>query len=188
MPRLPQPSTTSPGFLQLQYLQGSIPHVVRQRLISGVDPTDDTLMAATAAAWAAKLAPCMMNTCVIQAWRSLNPDGVELSSGVLSPAVSGSSAHGAVLASESSTFSLVGRGAPGGGLAQGNTRMEWFPGAIFTDIPGASTVPGAGAFADLITFINADAVIGADSYGTKAVFQNKIDLQINAHYQKRYGF
>lgn len=186
---LPIPSTTSPGFLELQYVTGAIPHKIRQRYLAGVDPSDATVVASVAAAWAAVLAPCMANTCVISSYRSLDPTGVQLLTGVLTSPVSGSNTHSSVLASESATFDLVGRGNPGGGLAQGNTRMMWFPGVIFTDWPGAQApLPLPADFTNLLSFINTDTNIGADFYGSKAVFPTKVDQQINAHYQKRYGF
>jgi len=188
MPRLPIPSTTSPGFLELIYFQGAIQHKISQRLITGVDPTNNTLMASTAQAWANALGPCMANTCVIGSYAVLNPDRIELFTGPLTTPVNGSSAHGAVIASESSTFDLVGRGNPGGGLAQGNTRHEWFPGVIWTDWPGPQQTTLDTNEQALRTFLNGSAVIGADFYGTKAIFRNYVDQQINAHYQKRYGF
>lgn len=188
MPRLTPPSTTCPGFLELIYSQGAIVHRISQRLLAGVDPTDASLMLSTAGDWAAKLGPCMANTCVIQSYAVLNPARVLLFSGPLTTAVNGSGAHSAVLASESSTFTLVGRGNPGGGLAQGNTRHEWFPGVIWTDWPGPQQTSLATELANLRTFMNTSTVIGADFWGSKAVFRNVIDQQINAHYQKRYGF
>lgn len=186
---LPIPTTTSPGFLELQYVTGAVNHKIRQRYIAGVDPTDVTVVTGEATAWAAALGPCMANTCVINGFRSLDPSGVEYFSGVLASPVTGSNTHTSVLASESATFDLIGRGNPGGGLAQGNTRHMWFPGVIFTDWPGAQApLPLPADFIALLAFLNADAVIGADFYGSKAVFVNKLDQQINAHYQKRYGF
>jgi hypothetical protein len=185
---LPAPSTTCPGFLVLVYTTGIIPHKISQRLIAGVDPTASTLMKTTADNWANALAPCMQNTCVITNFIVQDPSRTELYTGALTSPVTGGSAHTPVLASESCTFDLVGRGVPGGGLAQGNTRHMWFPGAIWTDWPGPRQTVLASEMAALRTFLNASAVIGADFYGSKAVFAPYVDQQINAHYQKRYGF
>ena len=130
----------------------------------------------------------MANTCVITGFRVLDPTRVELYTGTLATPVTGSNAHSAVLASESSTFDLVGRGNPGGGLAQGNTRHMWFPGVIWTDYPGPRQAPPTTVIEALRTFLNTDTQIGADFFGSKAVFADYVDQQINAHYQKRYGF
>lgn len=187
MPLTP-PSTTSPGFLELVYTTGAVSHKISQRLISGVDPLNAALMKTTADNWANALASCMANTCVITNFIVLNPARIELYSGALTSPVTGGSAHASVLASESSTFDLVGRGNPGGGLAQGNTRHMWFPGVIWTDWPGPRQTTLATEIAALRTFLNASVVIGADFYGSKAIFAPYVDQQINAHYQKRYGF
>lgn len=185
---LPIPSTTSPGFLELEYITGAINHKISQRLLAGIDPTDTTLMQSVAESWAAVLGPCMANTCVITGFRVLDPTRTLLYSGVLSSPVIGSDAHSPVLASESCTFDLVGRGNPGGGLAQGNTRHMWFPGVIWTDEPGPRILQDNLHQDNLRDFLNGDDNIGADFYGSKAIFAGKVDQQINAHYQKRYGF
>lgn len=188
MARLPQPTTTSPGFLELIYDSNGITHKVRQRYISGVDPTDAVTIGPKALEWAEVLAPVMSTSSHITGYRSLNPSGIELFSGVFTPALAGTYAPDGAIASESWSYDLVGRGNPGGGLAQGNTRMMWFPGIAQTSLTGPSFVPPASSvWSDLLDFINGDDMIGADVYGTKAVFQNKVDLQFNAHYQKRYG-
>jgi hypothetical protein len=188
MPRLPQPSTNSPGFLLLIYKNGIINHKVGQRLLAGVDPTDTATLKAEADTWAGFLGPAMMNVNVITDFEIQDADRIELFSGPLSAAVNGSNAHSAAIGSESCTFDLVGRGAPGGGLAQGNTRHMWFPGAIWTDWPGPQQTTLDSSEQALRGFLNASALIGADKYGSKAIFRNVVDQQVNAHYQKRYGF
>jgi hypothetical protein len=144
-------------------------------------------MGTEATAWLAKLVAVMDSTCTVSGWRVLDPSGVELYSGVFSTGNVGVWAGGSQ-ASHSGTFDIVGRGSPGGGLAQGNTRCMWFSGQMLTTHVDPSFPTGtSGIFFDLVNFLNTSTVIGADIYGTKAVFQYKIDLQINAHFQKRYG-
>lgn len=188
MTRLPQPTTTSPGFLVLVYTMNGIAHKIRQRVISGVDITDATAMAAKAGSWASLLADCMSDLGSISGYVVQNPSGVELFSGAFSPVIPGTISSSGQQVAQSFTLDLVGRGAPGGGLAQGNTRHMWFLGVMPSTIDGPRIdVPPSTNYSDLEDFLNADTVIGADIYGTKAVFQSYMDAQINAHYQKRYG-
>lgn len=188
MARLPQPATRSPGFLELQYTTGGIHHKVRQRYLAGVDPTDETLVGAEAATWLAAIIQACNNTVRFTAFRSLNPDGIEYFTGLFESGNVGTLSLDGALASDSASMDFVGRGAPGGGLAQGNTRHMWFPGIY----PGNATEPTMTGnppqfWDDLRDFLNNSAVVGADFYGSKAVFPNVINLQFNAHYQKRYG-
>lgn len=188
MARLPQPSTTSPGFLELTYTAGTITHKVRQRVVAGVDITDPIVMGTEANDWAATLAAVLFDDQNIVSFRVLNPSGIELYTGTFTPTTVGTLPSAGVQAAQSFSHDIVGRGNPGGGLAQGNTRHMWFQShwpAAFTD--ARYVFPDPGVYADLRDFLNNSVIIGADIYGSKAIFVSYSNLQFNAHYQKRYG-
>lgn len=188
MTRLPQPSTTSPGFLQLVYTTNSLPHVVRQRVLSGVDITDPSVMGVEATNWLSKVIATCLPVVTFQGWKVLNPSGIELYGGTFVTGNVGTKSASGALLSDSATEDIVGRGSPAPGLAQGNTRHMIFSGEYPGGVPGPSfPIPGSGPFFDLLTFLNTSVIIGADSYGTKAVFLSKVDMQFNAHWQKKYG-
>lgn len=188
LPRLPQPATTSPGFLVLKYQTQAVDHKLRFRYLAGVDPTDATVIGPKALLMANFLATVMLSSSNVSGWISQNHDGVELITGIFSPAIVGGINPAGLTPSESFTYDIIGRGAPGGGLAQGNTRVMWFPGFLPLNELAKDFVTTPGDHWDLwVTALNADAVVGADQYGSKANYLRKVDCQVNAHFQKRYG-
>ena len=188
MPRLPQPSTLSPGFIVLAYVTGVIEHHVRVRLLADADVTDLTSMRGSAILLAEATQQILTDICTIHDWILQNADGVELfTEPFTSPYVGTSGSFDGGFA-QSFSADIIGRGEPDIGLAQGNTRYMVFPGRDFTaDVGPKIDMSGDAEFDDILSLLNTDTVMGADIYGTKAAWSPLVATQYNAHWQKRYG-
>lgn len=191
MPLLPQPSTTSPGALQLLYLVGAIDHVAASNLVADVDITDIATLRSAAQSLADIIKAEVSNITSINSWRLLDPSGVSLYEEAFdSPRVGTRTPTSDEVSMQSASITLTGKGRPPVGLAQGQTRFVWFPG--FFDVvnwPNARAALTAGDIdlTDLRTHLNESDVIGADHYGVKADWRNYFVPQVNAHFQKKYG-
>lgn len=190
MAELPAPTTRSPGKLKLIYNAGALVHEVGTNFNETVDVTDVATIRTEAIALAAVVGPLMPNTCVINAWKIVNPDGVTLYEEVLASPVTGSKAGlGDDTASQSSSMALTGKGQPEVGLKQGQTKFTIFPNYYNPNTWTEARQPIAtfAGWEALRTFLNDSTVTGCDFYGSPASWRAYVDLQINAHFQKRYG-
>lgn len=189
MTQLPQPATISPGKLNLSYVAGALRHNLSSYIIEGVAIDDASAMRTEAEAMANAWATMMGDTCTIESWRITNLDGVTLHEEALTTPVTGLLVLLPSQSSQSASFSLTGKGNPAFGLKQGQTRTEVFPGVyndpVFQEPQFPIGPSGLGHI--VLNYMNLSNVIGADRYGSKAIYRPYLDTQINAHYQKRYG-
>lgn len=189
MPRLPQPVTRSPGFIGLLYNANGIEHKVGVRILAGVDITSLTAMRAAATELADAFATILPDVSFIHDWILQDPTRVELFREPFSPVKSGTLNYGATVASESASLDVPGRGQPAIGLAQGNTRFEFFPGVLVAATWQNKTynVSGVPEFVAFNATLTGSTVYWADFYGSKANAGANWNTQVNAHYQKKYG-
>jgi hypothetical protein len=191
MPLLPQPSTTSPGALQLLYQVGALEHVTSANLVEGVDVGDLVNIRAAAQTFGEILADILTDISFVSGWRIVDPSGVSLYEEAFGTAIVGNRApDGSEVGAQSVTGTITGKGRPAVGLAQGQTRTVVFLGSFSPENWGdAKEALDAGAvnFGPLRDFLTNNDYIGADQYGTKVTYHPYFLPQINAHYQKKYG-
>lgn len=190
MARLPQPSTVSPGKLNLLYTSAGLEHRLGSYLRSDVDLTDIATISTAAddmaQAWKTLLAPAGN----IHGWTITNLDGVTLYSAAFTPPIVGTLDLGSgTQPAQSTSFGLGGRGSAEIGVEGGQTRTEIFPGLFnLTAFQDNKIAIGAGGMGSaVLDFMDTSLVVGADRYGTPASYRPFLTTQINAHYQKRYG-
>lgn len=189
MSELPAPTTLSPGKLKLIYTSGSLVHEVGSNFGATVDITNVTSIRTEAGTLADHVKAVVPNTVFITGWKITDPAGVTLYEEVFSPVKTGtltppSDAQG----SESASVALTGKGAPSVGLKQGQTKFTVFPNFYSVAeyaLPKANT-PGT-AWEAIRTQLNTSTLIGCDFYGSPGVWRDYLSLQINAHFQKKYG-
>lgn len=191
MTELPAPTTLSPGKLELLYVAGTLPHKVGTNFGSTVDPTDVPTIRTEAIALAAVVKAVLPNTCVINSWRITDPSGVSLyEEAFTTPIIGTFTIPDPAYLSQSSSISLTGKGAPAVGLKAGQIRYELFPNYYDPNnwlLPSQPLSTHAG-MAALAAFLNTSTVTGCDFYGSPGQWRNYYTLQMNAHYQKKWGF
>lgn len=190
MAELPAPTTRSPGKLKLIYTAGALVHEVGTNFNETVDVTDVATIRTEAEALAAVVGPAMPNTCVITSWKITDPTGVTLyEENFTSPITGSKGGLGDDTQSDSSSMALTGKGQPEVGLKQGQTKFTIFPNYYNPNTWNVARQPITvfGPMGAIRDFLNTSTVTGADFYGSPASWRAYVDLQINAHYQKRYG-
>lgn len=192
MPLLPQPDTTSPGALNLMYVVGTVEHNTSANFLATADITDVDNVRLEAIAFAEELQDLLTNISSVHGWRITDPAGVSLYEEEFAVAYDGIRAPNAnERFAQSASGSLTGKGVPAVGLAQGQTRTTVFLGSFdfttWTEARHPLTVANIN-WTNLRQFLGVSDLIGADHYGVKATYRNYWTPQLNAHYQKRFGF
>lgn len=189
---LPEPITRSPGSIKLLYGQNEIQHTSGARLVAGVDINDLPTMRTAATGFADALKTCFPSFYTITGWRICDPAGATLYEEAFVPAKAGTRAtDSGDKASQSTTHTLVGKGtASVVGEQQGQTRTVVYRGTWRED---QDTGPRVNMVANqeeglIKAFLEGSQVLGADFYGQQATYKPYVNVQINAHWQKRYGF
>ncbi len=192
---LPEPATRSPGSIKLVYSRnsdGAQRHTAGVRLLAGVSITDVVALRAVAASFGTALRNSLTPALTVLAWRIADPAGVTLYEEAFSPTLQGSRAtDGGDLLSESTTHTFIGKAsATTIGQAAGSTRTVVYRGSWRNDTDANATTPAAFDNGDsvMLSYLNGSTVVGADFYGQKAGYRPNVDVQINAHWQRRYGF
>lgn len=190
MPTLPSPGTLSPGKLKLLYDDGTLFHEVGSNFAHGQDITDVPTIRTEAIAIAGLLGPCLTNTNTVRSWKIVNPSGVTLyEEALVTPVVGSTTGFADDILSQSASVALTGKGAPPVGFKQGQTKFTVFcgyysPGHWTLPTQPVATMPG---FTALRNHLNSSTVVGCDFFGQSATWRTTADLQINAHFQKRWG-
>ncbi len=192
---LPEPTTRSPGSIRLVYSRnndGAQRHTSGVRLLAGVSITDLTAMRAEAQLFGAALRNSLTPALTVLAWRLADPAGVTLYEEAFAPTLAGNRAtDSGDLLSESTTHTFVGKASAGTiGQAAGSTRTVVYRGSWRNDTDANPTTPAAFDNGDsvMLSYLNGSTVTGADFYGQKAGYKPNVNVQINAHWQRRYGF
>lgn len=192
---LPEPTTRSPGSIKIVYSRnsdGAQTHSTGAHLVAGTSLTDLSALRLVALGFADKVASDITSALSVIAWRITDPLGAVLYEEGYSPIIPGSRViDGASILSESVTHTYIGKGAAAVvGDKAGSTRTVIYRGSWNFAIDAGPTSPAASDPGDqaMLDFLNNETTLGADFYGQKAHYKNSIDIQLNAHWQKRYGF
>lgn len=185
------PGTRKPGRLVIRYAKGSIEHFMGANFQYPNDFSNLSAIRDEAQLFAEAAASMCANTVSFTDWKIVDNDGAELYGEPLTTIVVGALAvdNGRVT-SESTTLAAHGKGAASDvGIKRGNTRTFVFTGYIRpSDWTDSQILPLTDGYdPSLIGFLNDSDLVGADFFGQKAVYQDNYDVQINAHYQKKYG-
>lgn len=191
MPLLPQPSTVSPGRLVLLYTVGVLQHEIGTNLVAGTDLTGVSAFRTAAQAFRDIIKDQLTSISYVQGWKVTDLAGTtlyeedfpEIATGVRVPL-------NEEVASQATTLTLTGKGRPPIGQAQGQTKVVFFPGTFDTlnwRDNRAATDAGAIDMGNLREWLVNEDLVGADHYGVKATWHDYMVIQVNSHYQKKYG-
>jgi len=188
---LPDPGTRSPGKLRVLYTVNGREH---QSSAWFKQPNDFSDIP-TIRSEAEDFANALMATCVVGSnahdWEIVDPTGVQLYTEPFSAPIVGTiTPSGSVGPADSVSLSTIGKGVPPTiGNAFGNTRTFVFTGFYDTADWGNSILTPAdnGYTSDLRDFLDGSTVVGADFFGQGAEYGVNYNVQVNAHYQKKYG-
>lgn len=188
---LPDPGTRSPGRLIVRYQSPGITHEAGVWFKQPNDFGDIATIRSEAIDFATALMSICNTLVTAISWRIVDPSGAELYTEPLSPTISGVVALDANrFISQSCSVSATGKAVPPTiGTAFGRTATFVFPGYFrITDWDDTKLYPGnADYVSDLRDFLDGSLIVGADFFGQGAEYAEEYNLQINAHFQKRFG-
>lgn len=184
------PPTRSPGKLAIMYRLGSIIHQASVNYIDGVDLNDIPSIQIDADHLASFCIPILPPSFYVYGWKLLTPEGQTLyASSLTSP---GPGIHGTNIsmpAYRSPTLKIMGKGAPVD-VTEGSGRCSFllFTSNAYMITPGeivniSPDVPLQNLMNDFDTYLR----YWADFYGQHADCTGIVNVQFNAHEQRRNG-
>lgn len=193
---LPEPTTSSPGFLKVNFLPQNWPdskplRFVRFRIVDGMMPGsagEAASLASEAAQEIAKL--CCKNSYTYQGWELEGPDYGTLLTGSPLFLVQGTLCLGGNNGSPSRFLTFLGETYPPDiSLKKGHTRAMIFISDAWAIIPGRReyTIADIGTWGDFAAYLNSQASLFADKYGRKCHCLPYSTLTYNAALQAFRG-
>jgi hypothetical protein len=160
--------------------------------VAGATITDIGSIRTAAETFAAEFVKNMSPRFSVSGWRITDPVGATLYEESFTTSIPGTQDPGGqAVTSESITRSLTGKGTPGTvGQKSGQSRITvyagtWTPDRDLGPRTPLTNVPGA---IQLKTYLTNSALLGAEFYGQKVAWHDYVTIQLNAHWQKQYGF
>lgn len=184
------PPTRSPGKLAIMYRLGSIVHQASVNYIDGVDLNDIPSIQIDADHLASFIIPVIPATFYAFGWKLLSPQGQTLyASSLSSPGPGTHATNPGMPAYRSPTLKIMGKGAPVD-VTEGSGRcsLMLFVSNAYNITPGeivnpAPDVPLQNLMSDLDSYLR----YWADFYGQHADTTGVVNVQFNAHEQRRNG-